>query len=65
MMPLLPTSTHYPETSKQNDRSSSTGSLGTLSISLIQEHANSAKTSLSAMTHGTDADQSSTPPSND
>jgi len=65
MKPLLQTSAHYPETSKQNDRSLSDGSLGTLSISPIQEPADRAKTSLSAMTQGTDADQSSMPPSND
>jgi len=65
MMPLLQTNTHYPETSKQNDRSSGTRSNGTLSTSSIQEHADSTKASLSAMTHGTDADRSSMPPSDD
>ena len=65
MMPLLQTSAHYPETSKQDDQSSSNRSFGTLSASPIQEHTDSAKTPLSAMTHGTNADQSSTPPSND
>jgi len=65
MMPLLQTSAHYPEMSKQNNRSLGTRSFGTLSTSSIQEHADSAKTLLSAMTQGTDVDQSSTPPSND
>jgi len=65
MMPLLQTSAHYPKTSKQNDRSSSDQCFRTLSESLIQEHADSAKTSLSAMTYGTDSDQSKTPSSND
>jgi len=65
MMSLLQTSAHYPETSKQNDRSSGTSSFGTLSASSIQEHADGAKTSLSTMTHGTNADRSNTPPSND
>jgi len=65
MMPLLQTSAHYPKTSKQSDRNSGTRSGGTLSASSIQEHADGAKTSLSAMTHGTDADRSKTPPSTD
>ena len=65
MMPLLQTSAHYPEMSKQNDRSLSDRSFRTLSASLIQEHADSAKTSLSTMTQGTDADRSSMPPSHD
>jgi len=58
MVPQLQTSTHYPEMSKQNDRSSSDQCFGTLSASPIQEHADYAKTSLSAMTYDTDADQS-------
>jgi len=65
MMPLLQTSTHYPKTSKQNDQSLSDGNFGTLSTSLIQEPADSAKTLPSAMTQDTDANRSSTPPSND
>ena len=62
--PLLQTSAHYPRMSKQNNQRLSDGSFGTLSASLTQEHADSAKTSLSTMTHGTDADRLSTPPSN-
>jgi len=65
MEPMLQTSAHYPKTSKQNNRSSGNQSFGTLSASPIQERADRAKTSLSAMTHGTDNDRSSTPPSND
>jgi len=65
-MPLLQTSAHHPEMSKQNDQSSSDRSSRILSTSPIQEHADSAKTSLSAMTQGTSADRSrkhATPPS--
>ena len=65
MLPLLQTSMHYPKNSKQNDQSSSDQCFGTLSASLIQEHADSAKISLSTMTYNTDADRSKTPPSND
>ena len=53
MIPLLQTSAHYPETSKQINQSSNNGSFRTLSASPIQEHANSTKVSLSTMTHGT------------
>jgi len=58
MMPRLQTSAYYPKMSKQNDRSSSDQCFGTLSASPIQEHADYAKTSLSAMTYDTDADRS-------
>ena len=58
MMPLLQTSAHYPEMSKQNNRSSNGQGIGTLSISPIQEHADSAKTSPSTMTHSTGIDWS-------
>jgi len=65
MMPLLQTSTHYPETSKQNDQSSGNQSFGTLSMSLIQEHADSTEPLLSTMTYSTGVERSKMPPSND
>ena len=61
MMPLLQTSAHYPKMSKQNDRSLSDRRVGTLSTSSIQEQADNAKRSLSAMTRDTDHDQPVTP----
>ena len=61
MMPLRQTSAHYPEMSKQNDRSLSNGSFRTLSASPIQECADCTTVLPSAMTHDTDHDQSATP----
>jgi len=65
MMPLLQTSAHYSETSKQNDRSQSNRSDGTLSASPIQGCADCATVLPSAMTHDADHDQLATPPMTD
>jgi len=64
-MPLLQTSAHYPKMSKQNDRSLSNRSFGTLSASPIQEHADRTTVLPSAMTHDTDHDQLAMPPMTD